>query len=320
MEKKEPYIGSVRFFKNIIFLCCVLGIVIPSALAVHWHRRAKAVESLLAQGTMAAAADEDTDAVIMQAETGTNEETETDDADEQEGLDYQLLYPDFYAPTPLPDIEDSGKKTAYLTFDDGPSDRTDEVLKILDEKNVKATFFVVGHEDERSVLRIKKAAAAGHTIGMHSYSHDYDKLYTSVEDFLTDFYQLFTFLRDEAGVTPTVFRFPGGSLNNYDQGIYQEIIAEMLRRGFRYYDWNLSAEDATSRAPSAATIIKGITSYSAGKTHGIILMHDSANCKTTVEALPELIDELREQGFAFAPLDRTVRQISFHYKLVSNQT
>ena len=156
----------------------------------------------------------------------------------------------------MPDLiwEMKDRSAVYLTFDDGPSDRTDEVLKILDEKGVKATFFVIGREDETSIQRIKKAAAAGHTIGMHSYSHDYEKIYTSVEDFLDDFYKLFVILRDEAGVTPTVFRFPGGSLNNYNQGVYKEIIAEMLRRGFRYYDWNLSAEDAAKKSPSASTL------------------------------------------------------------------
>jgi len=317
MESKEPYFGSVRFFKNIIFLCCVLGIVIPTVLAVRWHSQAKTAESLLAQGAIVLT-DGEEEAASAESEAASEEaEPEADSDDTEEAIGYQLLYPDFYAPTPLPEIEDTGK-TMYLTFDDGPSDRTDEVLKILDEKNVKATFFVVGHEDELSIQRIKKAAAAGHTIGMHSYSHDYEKIYTSVEDFLDDFYKLFVILRDEAGVTPTVFRFPGGSLNNYNQGVYKEIIAEMLRRGFRYYDWNLSAEDATKKSPSAKTIVEGITSYSAQKKHGVVLMHDSTHCKTTVEALPELIDTLREQGFAFAPLDRTVRQVSFHYRTVSN--
>lgn len=318
MESKEPYIGSVRFFKNIIFLCCILGVLVPTGLALRWRGQAKAAESLLAQGRVTAVEDED--AVASEAEAASEEtEPEADSLDDQEALSYQLLYPDFYAPTPLPEIEDKGK-TVYLTFDDGPSDRTDEVLRILDEKGVKATFFVIGREDDLSIQRIKKAAAAGHTIGMHSYSHDYDKIYTSVEDFLADFYQLFTLLRDKAGVTPTVFRFPGGSLNNYNQGVYKEIVAEMLRRGFRYYDWNLSAEDAAKKSPSARTIVEGITSYSAEKKHGVVLMHDSTHCKTTVEALPDLIDALREQGFAFAPLDRTVRQVSFHYRTASNQT
>lgn len=319
MESKEPYIGSVRFFKNIIFLCCILGVLIPTGLALRWRGRAKTAEGLLAQNTIVLTGEEDTAA--SEAEAASEEaEPEADSLDAQEPLSYQLLYPDFYAPTPLPDIEDNEEKTIYLTFDDGPSDNTDQVLKILDEKGVKATFFVIGREDETSIQRIKKAAAAGHTIGMHSYSHDYEKIYTSVEDFLADFYKLFVILRDEAGVTPTVFRFPGGSLNNYNQGVYKEIVAEMLRRGFRYYDWNLSAEDAAKKSPSASTIVEGITTYSAQKKHGVVLMHDSAHCKTTVEALPALIDKLREQGFSFAPLDRTVRQVSFHYRSVSNQS
>ena len=317
MDNKEPYIGSVRFFKNIFFLCCVLGIIIPSVLAFYWYGRAKSAKKLMVQWAMAVGVEANEADSESEKAASCESASSASAEDAQEEISYQALYPDFYAPTALPDIEDSGEKTAYLTFDDGPSDRTDEVLKILDEKNVKATFFVVGRSDDLSIERIKKAAAAGHTIGMHSYSHDYEKIYSSVEDFLADFYKIFKMLRDEAGVTPTVFRFPGGSLNTYNQGIYKEIIAEMLRRGFRYYDWNLSAEDATTRSPSASTIVKGITSYSAGKTHGIILMHDSVNCRTTVEALPELIDTLREQGFAFAPLDRSVRQMSFHYQTVS---
>lgn len=200
MQSNEPYIGSVRFFKNIIFLCCILSVLIPTGLALRWRSRAKTAESLLAQNAVVLTSEEDEAASEAEAASAETE-PETDRSDEQEPLSYQLLYPDFYAPTPLPDIEDAGK-TIYLTFDDGPSDRTDEVLKILDEKGVKATFFVIGREDETSIQRIKKAAAAGHTIGMHSYSHDYEKIYASVEDFLDDFYKLFVILRDEAGVTP----------------------------------------------------------------------------------------------------------------------
>ena len=149
MQSNEPYIGSVRFFKNIIFLCCILGVLIPTGLAFRWRSRAKTAESLLAQNAVVLTGKEDEAA--GEAEAASEEaEPEADSSDGQEPLSYQLLYPDFYAPTPLPDIEDAGK-TIYLTFDDGPSDRTDEVLKILDEKGVKATFFVIGREDETSI-------------------------------------------------------------------------------------------------------------------------------------------------------------------------
>ena len=314
MKNDERYFGSVRFFKNMILLCCILGVLIPSALVFYWSGRAKRAE-VAAQNTTAA----ESTAAASESEEQQEEQQEEENGesgDTTEEIGYQSLYPDFYAPTPLPEVKEVENKTIYLTFDDGPSERTDEVLKILDRKNVKATFFVVGKEDEESIERIRKAAAAGHTIGMHSYSHDYETIYGSVEDFLADFYKLFVFLRDEVGVTPTVFRFPGGSLNSYDQGIYQEIIAEMLRRGFRYYDWNLSAEDAIKNSPSADTIVEGITKYSSGKKHGVVLMHDSSHCETTVEALPTLIDTLKEQGFVFAALDRTVRPISFHYQAI----
>ena len=211
--------------------------------------RAKTAESLLAQNAVVLTGEEDEAASEAEAASAETE-PEADSSDEQEPLSYQMLYPDFYAPTPLPDIEDAGK-TIYLTFDDGPSDRTDEVLKILDEKGVKATFFVIGREDETSIQRIKKTAAAGHTIGMHSYSHDYEKIYTSVEDFLDDFYKLFVILRDEAGVTPRCSA-SRAQPQQLQSGVYKEIIAEMLRRGFPLLRLDLSAEDAAKSRPRPA--------------------------------------------------------------------
>ncbi len=310
MDDKEPYIGSVKFFKNMILLACIIAVIIPTVFAIFWHSRAvknsKAEQS--AKAELQAYVDEQEQLAESEAAEEAEAEKESPDA-----IDYQELYPDFYVSTPLPEVE-TPEKVAYLTFDDGPSDNTDTILEILDEENIKATFFVVGRTSETDIARMKKIAAAGHTIGMHSYSHDYATVYSSVEDFLADFYKLFTFLRDEVGVTPEIFRFPGGSLNNYDQGVYEEIIAEMLRRGFRYYDWNLSAQDAASPTPSAQTILDGILGSSANKKYGVILMHDSGRCKTTVEALPELISGLREQGYTFDKLDRTVRQISFSYR------
>ena len=307
MQSNEPYIGSVRFFKNIIFLCCILGVLIPTGLALRWRSRAKTAESLLTQNAVVLTGEEDEAASEAEAASAETE-PEADSSDEQEPLSYQLLYPDFYAPTPLPDIEDAGK-TIYLTFDDGPSDRTDEVLKILDEKGVKATFFVIGREDETSIQRIKKAAAAGHTIGMHSYSHDYEKIYTSVEDFLDDFYKLFVILRDEAGVTPTVFRFPGGSLNNYNQGVYKEIIAEMLRRGFRYYDWNVESGDVDGA--TWTDMYNSIPFDIANCYRSIVLMHDSNSTPNTVLVLGDVLHVLVSDGYKFDKINNDTRPVQF---------
>lgn len=158
---------------------------------------------------------------------------------------YQLLYEDFYAPQPY-NATERAEKTIYLTFDDGPSDRTDEILEVLAEKNVKATFFVIGQSSEKNLERMRRIVEEGHTIGMHSFSHDYAAVYTSVESFLDEFYRNFIQIQETTHTTPTVFRFPGGSINGYDGAFYQEILSEMIRRGFVPFDWNISSEDAAS--------------------------------------------------------------------------
>ena len=160
---------------------------------------------------------------------------------------------------------------------------------------------------------MKQMVAEGHTLAMHSYTHDCDKIYESVESFLEDYYQLFHLIQDEVGITPTIFRFPGGSLNSYNQETYQEIIAEMLRRGFVFYDWNLAACDAVPVPPDKEEIVSNILEPAVDKKRGFVLMHDSAANHSTVEALPEIIDGLRGQGFVLAPLNRSVRPVYFYY-------
>lgn len=306
--EKEPYIGSVRFFKNLLLLLVIVLITIPTVAAVCLYRSGRDTKEqlrLLQDGDTAQLR-----STAQEADTEADLETAADPVDDP--LSYQQLYPDFYAEEPAPALV-TRENTMYLTFDDGPSDLTPEFLKVLEEKDVKATFFVVGKTDEVSKERYRQIVAAGHTLGMHSYSHDYKKIYQSVESFLDDYYQLFTLLKEETGVTPSVFRFPGGSINSYNMGVYQEIIAEMARRGFRFFDWSLSAEDATKRSPTAAAICDGILTRAEGRSRGIVLMHDSYHCKTTLEALPKLIDGLREKGYALEPLDRSVTGISFAY-------
>lgn len=306
-KQREPYFGSVRFFKNMILLAVLVCIAVPTVLAVRGHLRAGELERAL----------EETAAQLSQLEAGEVQSAELQAdplaaADLAEPISYQELYPDFYVAEPMPE-QTATPGTMYLTFDDGPSDNTEEILAVLAEKGVKATFFIVTQGGDTAVARMKRIAEEGHTLGMHSWSHDYKKIYTSVEAFLEDYYQLFTLIRDQVGVTPTVFRFPGGSLNGYNSGLYEEIIAEMLRRGFVYYDWNLSAQDAATVPPSKDQILHGILDSSAGKRRGFVLMHDIARCDSTVEALPELIDGLQEQGFTFDKIDRSVLPVTFSY-------
>ena len=229
-----------------------------------------------------------------------------------DGPAYQQLYPDFYAPQPL-DASQAPAKVIYLTFDDGPSVQTGKVLEILERENIKATFFIVGRSGAASPDTLRAMVKAGHTVGMHSWSHEYKTIYASVEAFLEDMYKVFTLIRDETGVTPTCFRFPGGSTNSYDYGIYQDIVAEMLRRGFVPCDWNMSAQDATKTPLPPEQIVANV--LSAGNVvRGVVLMHDSKPRATTVEALPDLIAALRQRGYTFAPLTPKVKPVMFNYK------
>ena len=223
---------------------------------------------------------------------------------------YQALYPDFYAPQTY-SATSSPDNTAYLTFDDGPSGNTDIILQTLQEENVKATFFVVGTDNADNLARMRRIVQEGHTIGMHSYSHSYKKIYASVEAFLKDMYQVFNLIKDTTGVTPTCFRFPGGSINSFNKAVYKDIKAEMIRRGFVPYDWNVSSGDAstTKYTPEQLTghVLNGIGS----KSRIIVLMHDSSSKENTAQAVRQIIIGIREKRFIFAPLDYQTKPILF---------
>lgn len=131
------------------------------------------------------------------------------------------------------DTEKSTQKIAYLTFDDGPSEQTLLVLDILKEEKIHATFFLIGEEitPEREAI-VKRMVEEGHTIGLHTYCHDYDVIYRSVDDFLADYEKLYQRLYEVAGLKPSIFRFPGGSTNRYGKSVIKAVKNEMERRGF----------------------------------------------------------------------------------------
>ena len=227
--------------------------------------------------------------------------------------EYTALFPDFYAPEWDGETV-SGGRVCCLTFDDGPSRNTDRVLDILDQYGVKATFFVVGASASSAANqeRMRRIVAAGHTIAMHSWSHNYSKVYASVESFLEEYSQLYEWIYEVTGVYPSVFRFPGGSINGYDRGVYQEIIAEMTRRGFVYYDWNASAQDATKK-PRAASAIAADCLKGIGRDLVVVLAHDSSARGTTVEALPTVIEGYQAAGYTFSALHPGVTQVTMGY-------
>jgi peptidoglycan-N-acetylglucosamine deacetylase len=216
---------------------------------------------------------------------------------------YMKLYPDMYVESVKPIIQIKEKKIAYLTFDDGPSQTTNEILDILKENEVHATFFILGSTiTEEGEECLKDMVEQGHTIGIHTYSHNYKNIYSSVDAYLSDFYKVYNQIYEITGLKVNIFRFPWGSKNNYNKGIKDELVAEMERRGFTYYDWNVSAEDSVGE-PTAYGIKNNILKDLDRYNNPVILMHDASINSLTADTLPDIIDTIVDKGYEFDTLD-----------------
>ncbi len=225
--------------------------------------------------------------------------------------------------TPVPDTsgfspaasvfapEDGGgeqppEKWVCLTFDDGPSKTTPDVLAALKDAGVHATFFVVATGyNEKYLPLLTEASAAGHQIALHSASHEYSDIYRSSEAYWADIALL------KERIAPYVdtesiryLRFPGGSTNTVSRryggkGLMQQLKAEAEQKDFQWVDWNVCAEDAVGGHPSADTIYRNVVRETGEQTRCVVLMHDSSSTRTTAEALPDIIRWYADQGFTF---------------------
>lgn len=216
---------------------------------------------------------------------------------------YITLYPDMYVDTIKPIIHIGERKIAYISFDDGPSNVTPKILDTLKEYEAKATFFIIaGNVKEEEIDILKRIIDEGHSIGIHTYSHKYSDIYSSVEAYLEDFYKVYQLIYEATGVKTKIFRFPWGSSNTYNKKIKNELITEMERRGFIYFDWNVSAEDSIGN-PSQATIKKNILKDLDRFDAPIVLMHDSAINNNTAKILPEILKIMKDKGYVFDILE-----------------
>lgn len=195
------------------------------------------------------------------------------------------------------------EKTVYLTFDDGPSLNTGKILDILREYNVKATFFVTGNNREYDYM-IERAYDEGHSIGLHTYTHDYASVYASKEAYYSDLQKISDLVESITGEKSRLIRFPGGSSNTvsakYTPGIMTELTREVLEKGYQYFDWNCDSTDAEGNNVPVEKIVNN--AVSSDSMHINILMHDTDAKNTTVEALPKIIDFYREKGYSFKAL------------------
>ena len=191
-----------------------------------------------------------------------------------------------------------------LTFDDGPSSVTPEVLDVLKENNIKATFFILDYS-EQSKSMIQRIIDEGHTLAIHGMSHDYSKIYASAEATLENFTSLQKKIKKDFNYDVKYVRFPGGASNtisrNYCEGVMTEAVKKVQEESLEYYDWNVDVDDAGSaRTPSEIynNFVDGILPG----VENIVLMHDGEGHMPTAKALQEIINYAKENGYVFTAI------------------
>jgi peptidoglycan/xylan/chitin deacetylase (PgdA/CDA1 family) len=196
--------------------------------------------------------------------------------------------------------------TVYLTFDDGPSKHTGQVLDILRQEQVKATFFVLGELVPARKELVVRMREEGHSIGNHSYNHVYKELYSDFGSFWKQAVKTDGILEEVLGYKPYLLRAPGGTHTNFDAFYYYYLEAA----GYRIVDWNVDSRDAIRQGVKAAEIVAEVR-QSVLKHELVVLMHDGAGHEETVKALPEIIAYYRGLGYRFAALDEFVAPVQF---------
>ncbi len=302
------YFGSVRFYRHLILLVIAAVVIASVGSSLHYQRLNSKLKDILRANNID----------INQPLSNTSVDSEHQLSQREKMAQYYMtsfyyhgLYPnlcvenDFIYNQDLP-------KSVYLTFDDGPSSLTSQLLDILKEQDIKATFFVNYSDSLEGQTLYKRMISEGHTVGVHSTTHQYESIYQTTQTFLDDFAQTAILLQQVTGEKPEIFRFPGGSINSYNRAIYQQTIAEMTRRGYTYYDWNVSSDDSNSKVSAdeiVYNVLKGVDQFNMS----IVLMHDAGNKQETLDALPVIIQNLKQNGYTFAPLTKDVRPITFTY-------
>ncbi len=200
----------------------------------------------------------------------------------------------------------------YLTFDDGPSTTiTPHILDILKEENVKATFFILNYSESTEYL-VKRIVNEGHTIAIHGYSHDYYTIYKSEDIYMNNLSQLREKIKASTGVDTTITRFPGGSSNevsSYNPGIMTRLVKRVLDEGYRYFDWNVSSGDAGGTSTSEG-VYQNVTGSLKHNRSNVVLMHDFSGNTKTLNALKDIINYCKRNGFVIDKITTSTPMIT----------
>lgn len=232
--------------------------------------------------------------------------------------DYAKNYPGLYSDAVSTPVKASDEKVCYLTFDDGPSETvTPKILDTLEEYDVQATFFIVASQIKGNEALLQRMIQDGDTICIHANVHEYETIYASVDAYLEDFAAAYDAIYAATGYRVQGFRFPGGSNNGVltsNDELYSEIVTEMQRRGFEYYDWNAYDGDAEgSSVPAPADLANRAVDevLQSSRNDVIVLMHDTYGKENTAAALSSIIEQLRSEGIDMLPISSSTRPVHF---------
>ncbi|WP_035770971.1 polysaccharide deacetylase family protein [Butyrivibrio sp. FCS006] len=292
MESKQ-YSKRIRYLRRLIITTVAAACLIPTCicviLAIRYDRLHTEYEKSMADlEWYREQFGSERDILATEAEPDGEDSNIVETTSEGMDVDYATV--DVSGAQNPEDIE--GTRYVYLTFDDGPSTYTDEILDILEQHNVKATFFVCGKPNAKYTDLYKRIVNDGHTLGMHSYSHKYSELYASLDSFKEDTDKLRIFLYETTGVWSSFYRFPGGSSNTVSKVDMHELTDYLESSDVTFFDWNVSAGDDKAGA-NKDTIYANIVNNVPRFKHCVVLMHDAADKKSTVEALPEIIEAIQ---------------------------
>ncbi len=199
--------------------------------------------------------------------------------------------------------------TIYLTFDDGPSNNTSKILDILKREDIKATFFLVNFNSSYNPA-VKRIYDEGHSIGIHSYTHNYKLIYSSVGAYFDDLNKMNDKIKTITGSDTKLLRFPGGSSNtisSFNKGIMTTLVKEVTNAGYHYFDWNVDSSDAWSARNSNDVYNNVINNLKNGTN--IVLMHDLSSNEKTVNVLEKIIKDAKEKGYTFANITMNTKEI-----------
>jgi len=214
-------------------------------------------------------------------------------AEDDYKMAYSTVFPDGYT-------SPENAKVVFLTFDDGPTKYTPQIIEILNRHDVPATFFVVGNTEYTHYMG--EIIENGHAIGLHSYDHNFEQIYSSREAFFNDLQKIDDIVFDETGIRSMIMRFPGGSSveRGATKAMMNQLKKDVTEKGYQFFDWNCDSADARGVNSSGGAISKIKAMEKEAGDIVIVLMHDTK--EITTEYLPDVIEYFKAQGYAFLPL------------------